>query len=203
MATLALAGCGSEQEGSFTLSASPSSPTVGPGNSTSCTITVTGQNGFDGSVSLSASGLPNGVTVSFIPPTTKSTSVLTLTASSAATLGNATVTTRGTSENLSQTVGITLTVAVPNVTVSLSPQVAAVAATSQTQQFTATVTGNTSNLGVAWGVDGAAGGSALTGTISVSGLYTPPARSGTHVITATSVANPADSGSASVAVTDL
>jgi hypothetical protein len=35
---------------------------------------------------------------------------------------------------------------VPNVTVSLSPKQAAVAATSQTQQFTATVTGNTSNL---------------------------------------------------------
>jgi hypothetical protein len=92
---------------------------------------------------------------------------------------------------------------VPNVTVSLSPKQAAVAATSQTQQFTATVTGNTSNLGVTWSVDGTAGGSATAGTISASGLYTPPATGGIHTITATSVANSADSASVTVAVTDL
>jgi hypothetical protein len=91
----------------------------------------------------------------------------------------------------------------PTVTVSISPTTAAVAATSQMQQFIATVTGNTTDLSVNWSVDGAAGGSTTVGTISQNGLYTPPAAGGTHTVIATSVANPADSASASVAVTDL
>jgi hypothetical protein len=95
----------------------------------------------------------------------------------------------------------------PNITVSVSPSLAAVVAATatspgQSQQFTATVTG-TSNSNVTWSADGVAGGNATTGTISTSGLYTPPASGGTHTITATSVANSADSASATVAVTDL
>src|SRR3954464_586903 len=43
-----------------------------------------------------------------------------------------------------------------------------------TQQFTAAVTG-TSNTTVTWSVNGVAGGAAATGTISATGLYTPPA----------------------------
>jgi hypothetical protein len=91
----------------------------------------------------------------------------------------------------------------PVLTVSISPKVASVAANSQTQQFTATVTGNTSNLGVTWSVDGIANGDTTTGTISANGLYTPAASGGTHTVTATSVANTADSASVTVAVTDL
>jgi hypothetical protein len=91
----------------------------------------------------------------------------------------------------------------PNATVVVSPKLAAVVATSQTQQFTATVTGNVSNLTVTWSVDAVAGGSATVGTISASGLYTPPATGGTHTVTAASVALPTSSASASVAVTDL
>ena len=43
-----------------------------------------------------------------------------------------------------------------------------------TAQFTATVTG-TSNSAVNWQVNGVTGGSAATGTISTTGLYTAPA----------------------------
>ena len=43
-----------------------------------------------------------------------------------------------------------------------------------TVQFTATVTG-TSNSAVTWQVNGVTGGSAATGTISATGLYTAPA----------------------------
>jgi uncharacterized protein (DUF1800 family) len=43
-----------------------------------------------------------------------------------------------------------------------------------TQQYTATVTG-TSNTAVTWKVNGVAGGSAATGTISAGGLYAAPA----------------------------
>lgn len=88
------------------------------------------------------------------------------------------------------------------VVVTLAPQMAAVAATTQTQQFVPTVTGTT-NTSVTWSVDTIAGGNSTVGTIDNTGIYTPPATGGTHTITATSVAETSASGSASVAVTDL
>ena len=98
----------------------------------------------------------------------------------------------------------TLTVAAAaSVSVNISPRQAAIAMTSQTQQFTATVSGDSQNLGVTWSVDGSAGGSPTVGSISSSGLYTPPSTGGTHTISATSVADSSKSASATVAVTDL
>ena len=91
----------------------------------------------------------------------------------------------------------------PSATVAISPKRAAVAAITQTQQFTATVTGNVSDLSVTWSVDTIAGGNATVGTIGSSGLYTPPAAGGTHTVTATSVALSTSSASVSVAVSDL
>ena len=61
-------------------------------------------------------------------------------------------------------------------TLTISPNVAALTFT-RTQQFTANI-GN-----VIWLVDGVAGGSASTGTISPSGLYAPPSIAGTHTVT--------------------
>ena len=91
----------------------------------------------------------------------------------------------------------------PSATVTVSPKQAAVVATSQTQQFSAAVTGNVTDLSITWSVDSIAGGNATIGTIGATGLYAPPATPGTHTITATSVALPTSSGSASVAITDL
>ncbi len=59
------------------------------------------------------------------------------------------------------------------VAVSLSPTAVSVQ-TGATQQFTATVTGS-SNTAVNWQVNGVAGGSSTTGTISAAGLFTAPA----------------------------
>jgi hypothetical protein len=94
----------------FSLSASPGSLTIVQGGNGSSTITVNPINGFSGSVSLSASGLPSGVTASFNPSSTTSTSTLTLTASSSAAIGTATVTVTGTSGSLQHTTTISLTV---------------------------------------------------------------------------------------------
>lgn len=94
----------------FALSASPSSLTVKQGTSGTSTITVTDQNGFTGSVSLSASGLPSGVTASFGVNPTTSSSVLTFTASSTATTGTSTITVTGTSGTLTHTTSISLTI---------------------------------------------------------------------------------------------
>ena len=64
-------------------------------------------------------------------------------------------------------------------TAPVTPAVVTVAGAAQTRigstaQFTATVTGGTSTT-VSWQVNGVTGGSAATGTISASGLYTAPA----------------------------
>jgi hypothetical protein len=94
----------------FSLSASPSSLTVTQGNNGTSTITVNPINGFGDSVALTASGLPSGVTASFNPSSTTSTSTLTLTASSTAATGPATVTVTGTDGTLAHTTTISLTV---------------------------------------------------------------------------------------------
>ena len=94
----------------FALSASPTAASVIQGSTTTDTITITSSNGFSGSVALSASGLPSGVTASFSPSSTTGTSTMTLTASSTATTGTKTVTITGTSGALSHTTSIALTV---------------------------------------------------------------------------------------------
>jgi N-acetylneuraminic acid mutarotase len=107
---------------SFTLSASPASLTVIQGASGTSTMTVTGQNGFAGSVTLAASGLPSGVTAGFATNPTSGTSVITLTASSSATIGTATVTITGTSGTLIASTTVVLTVnPAPSFTLSASP----------------------------------------------------------------------------------
>ncbi|MFI5109096.1 MAG: discoidin domain-containing protein, partial [Terriglobales bacterium] len=95
----------------FSLSANPTSVTLtqgGPGGPS--TITVNPQNGFSGGVGLSASGLPTGVTASFNPTSTTTTSTLTLSANGAATTGSVNVTIAGTSGSLNNSTQISLTV---------------------------------------------------------------------------------------------
>jgi hypothetical protein len=108
--------------GNFALSASPGSLSFIQGASGTSTVTVSPQNGFNGSVSLLASGLPSGVTASFNPSSTSGTSTMTLKASSTAATGTVTVTITGTSGNLSNRTTISLTVtAAPSYTLSTSP----------------------------------------------------------------------------------
>jgi subtilase family serine protease len=94
----------------FSLSANPTSLTVTQGSHGTSTITVNDINGFSGSVTLSASGLPSGVTAGFGTNPTTSTSVLTLTASGTATTGTVTVTIQGVSGSLTHTTTLSLTV---------------------------------------------------------------------------------------------
>ncbi len=108
--------CGGTPTPDFSVGASPSSVSVTQGSSANSTITVTSLNGFNGAVSLSASGLPSGVSASFsinpvTPPANGSaTSTLTLTASATATTGAATISVTGTSGGTSHSTSISLTV---------------------------------------------------------------------------------------------
>jgi hypothetical protein len=103
----------------FTVSASPNSVSVQQGSNATSTITVTSVNGFNSATTLTATGLPNGVTAAFNPnPVTPPangtvTSTLTLTASGSATTGTSTVTVTGTSGSTTASTTITLTVTAP------------------------------------------------------------------------------------------
>jgi hypothetical protein len=100
--------CVSPATPDFSLSASPASVTLTQGNMVTSTITVNPLNGFNGTVSFLASGLPSGLTASFNPTSGTSTTTLTLTASSPVSVGTATVTITGTSGNLSHTTTVTV-----------------------------------------------------------------------------------------------
>jgi len=122
---------------SFTFGASPASLTVAQGASGKSTITVTGQNGFTGSVTLTASGLPSGVTASFTPNPTTGSSALTLTASSSAAPGTATVTIKGTSGSLTASTTIALTVRCTPT--SIVPYISVNGGSTWTEESSATV----------------------------------------------------------------
>ena len=62
---------------------------------------------------------------------------------------------------------------------SINPHLAVLTPT-RTQQFTVNFAS-----AVNWSVDGVAGGSASSGTITAAGFYSPPAGAGTHVVAAT------------------
>jgi hypothetical protein len=87
----------------FSVSASPASVGLVQGGSANSTITVGSTNSFNSAVTLSAAGLPNGVTASFSPASVTppangtATSTLTLTASATAATGSSNVTVTGTS----------------------------------------------------------------------------------------------------------
>ena len=134
---------------SFTLSDSPSSLSITQGGSGTSTVTVTDVNGFTGSVTLAASGLPSGVTAAFGTNPTTGSSVLTLTASSTATTGTSTVTITGTSGSLTATTTLALTVsatATPNFTIAASPaSVTVTQGASGTSTITITSTGGFSS----------------------------------------------------------
>lgn len=86
----------------FSVSLSPASATVAAGGTTTITVSTAAINGSSQSISLSASGLPSGVTGSFSPATVTpgGSSTLTLTAPSIAS-GSSTYTVTGTSSTTS------------------------------------------------------------------------------------------------------
>ncbi len=98
---------------SYTLSAFQPVLSVVPGSSASTQISITPVGSFSGSVALTASGLPNGVSAAFTPASSTAGSTLTLTASSnaPATTSPATVTVTGTSGSMSRSISLSAGVA--------------------------------------------------------------------------------------------
>ena len=108
----------------FSVSVSPSSQTLGIGQTTSYSVAVNLAGGSASTVALSLSGLPSGVTYSFAPQTgTPSfSSTLALNAGSASSKGTYTITITATGGGMSKTTTATLIVAdAPDFTITVSP----------------------------------------------------------------------------------
>ncbi len=106
----------------FNLTNSVAAPTVTRSASVTTVVGVASLNGFNGLVTLSATGLPNGVTASFSPTATSTSSTLTLAASAGALAGVYPITVNGVSGTLKATETFNLTVTVPSFTVSFLPK---------------------------------------------------------------------------------
>ena len=200
-------GCGTTGTPDFTIGASPSSVTINQGSNGTSTITITSLNGFNSATTLSASGLPSGVTAAFstnpvTPPANSSaTSTLTLTASSSATTGTATVTITGTSGSTTHTTTINLTVntaAQPNFTIGASPSSVVV---TQGGNGTSTVTITSQNSFSSATTLSASGlPSGVTAAFSTNPVTPPANGSATSTLTLTASAT-ATTGTATVTVT--
>jgi hypothetical protein len=134
---------------SFTLSSSASSLSVAQSASATDTITVTDIDGFDGSVELSASGLPNGLTPSFGTNPTTGNSTLTLTASTSAAKGIYPITITGISGGLTETTSVSLTVTGPVVCTptAITPYIQINGAAWVETNIATVASGSTVNLG--------------------------------------------------------
>ncbi len=148
---------------SFTLSPSPASVSVPQGGTGNTTITVTSVGGFSGTVALSASTLPSGVTGTFAAGSIAGTQVLTLTATASASVTSSpvTVTVTGTSGSVTATTSFSL---------SITPQPAFTAGSGGTTTMSlapGATTGNTGTVSVA-GTNGFSGTVNLTCAVNTS-----------------------------------
>jgi hypothetical protein len=198
--------CGSTTP-DFTVSASPSSLAITQGSSGTSTITITSLNGFNSATTLSASGLPSGVTAAFstnpvTPPANgTATSTLTLTASATATTGAATVTITGTSGSTTHTTNIALTVnaaATPNFTIGASPSSVAVTQGGTGTSAVTITSQNSFNSATTLSAAGLPTG--VTAAFSTNPVTPPANGSATSTLTFTASAS-ATVGTATVTVT--
>src|SRR5271157_5597841 len=132
------------QPQSFSLSAGPAALSVPQGNQGTSTITTTISGGFNSALSLSASGVPSGTTVSFnpnpLPAPGSGNSTMSIAVGSTTPTGTYPITVTGNGGGIQQTTTVTLTVTAgvqPNFTISAAPASLSV---QQGNQGTSTVT---------------------------------------------------------------
>ncbi len=187
----------------FTLGASPASLSVTQGNSGSTTITTTVSGGFSSSISLSASGLPAGVTAAFNPSSIAApgggSSSLTFTASATATPGTTNVTVTASGGGIVHTVTIPLTVtaaATPAFSLGASPtSVSVTQGSSGTSAITTAVSGGF-NSAISFTLSGLPSG--VTASFSPTSIAAPGSGSSTLTFTAASAAT---TGTTNVTIT--
>lgn len=99
---------------SFTISANPSSVSVMQGMQGTSTITTVVNNGFNSAITLSASGMPAGTTVTFTPATIPApgsgSSLMTITVAASTPMGTYPITVTGSGGGVYQTTTVNVTV---------------------------------------------------------------------------------------------
>jgi subtilase family serine protease len=185
----------------FTISASPSSVAVVQGNNGTSTITTAISGGFDSAISLSASGQPAGVTVSFSPASIAApgsgSSTMTMTVASTTATGSYPITVTGIGGGITQTATVSLTVTAPasgNFTLSASPASLTINRSSRgtttititpSNGFTGSVTLSASGLGS--GVTASFSPNPASGTSTLTLTASSRATTGTRTVTITGV----------------
>jgi hypothetical protein len=136
----------------FSISASPSSLSIQQGNQDTSTITTTISGGFNSAISLSASGMPSGVGVSFNPQTIPApgagTSTMTIMVSGSTPVGTYPITVTGNGGGIQQNTTVTLTVNQQGASFTLSaspPSISIALGTQGTSTITATISGSFNN----------------------------------------------------------
>jgi subtilase family serine protease len=191
---------GTSSSPGFSLSASPSSVSVAQGHTGTSTITSTVTGGFSGVISLTATGQPSGVTVSFNPTsiTGAGTSTMTMTVGSSTAVGTYTITVKGTSGSTTATTTVSLTVTGtnPNFAISASPTSLSVArGSSGRSTITTTISGGFNS---AIGLSASGQGSRVTVSFNPSSIAAPG--SGTSTMTVT-VGRRASTGTRTITIT--
>lgn len=190
----------SSSSSGFSLSANPTAVSVVQGASGTSTITSTTTGGFDSAVSLSATGQPAGVTVTFNPTsiTGNGTSTMTMAVASSTVAGVYPITVTGTSGSTVETTTVTLTVtgstkgsftlAVAPKTVSVAPgghgqaKVTATATGGFNSAITLSAKGQPSGVNIQFNPASIAGGA---GSAAVRIVTTSKAAAGSYTITIT------------------
>lgn len=188
----------------FSVTATPASVSVTQGSSSTSTISTTVSGGFNSAVSLSASGLPAGVTASFSPTSIvapgSGSSTLTFTASSTATVGTANITITATGGSVTHTTTVALTVnsstATPDFTISASPASLSVTQGSSGSSTVSTTVSGGFNSAVSLSASGLPAG--VTAAFSPTSIAAPGSGSSTVTFTASGTAT---TGTANITIT--
>src|SRR5215469_14122530 len=161
----------------FTLSATPSTVSVSPGGTATYTVNVGALNGFTGTVSLKATGLPAGASSSFVPTsiTSSGNSTLTITTAASTPTGSQTLTITGTSGSLTHSAMLTLTIAVAAPVITSATTASGTVGSTFSYQITAT------NAPTSYGATGLPAGLSVSSTTGlISGT---PTAAGTSTVT--------------------
>jgi subtilase family serine protease len=168
----------------FGLTASSPAVSVVQGGSGTSVITSTVLNGFDSGISLSATGQPAGVTVTFSPPsiTGAGTSIMTIAVSPSTVIGTYSIKVMGTSGSITEIVTVSLMVAKmpPNYTISAPTSISIDRGGSGTFTITTAVSG-----GFDAGILLSATGYPIGVTVGFSPAIIPAPGSGTSTVKVT------------------
>ena len=201
IANFKFANCGNTNP-DFSISASPSSVTVQQGNNGTSTISTTALNGFNNAITLSASGQPSGVTVTFgtnpIPAPGTGSSLMTMAVGGSVTPGTYTITVTGVGGGITHTTTVSLTVTgvTPDFSISASPSSVAVRRGSSGNSTISTTALNGFNSAISLSASGQ--GSRVTVSFSPNPIPAPGTGSSNMTIT---VARNASRGTRTITVT--